>query len=288
MCPLLWAAQALLWDFGHTLGRRGLQPRAEDPAQAPRNFSAAGQGGFGVFGLLYPFAPQFWLPLFLKLLSSDLGFECETGREESRRKPGRAQLSWASSAQAPLPRCRADQHPLPLLWCRSAWQSIHPKAWELKMGSGSQGGSCGALPYLPSQQFLLWDVQFGSQNLLARQCWGPQLCPGDLWDGSGAAAAPSLCAKRLPTPKILLGWGSPKAGGALQHLLLGTEGLCELLSTIPLGLLSTQPHKPSLSWIASLITQITPCLARPRRSRRCCRAARDTPFHSGQYFYLLG
>lgn len=56
----------------------------------------------------------------------------------------------------------------------------------------------------------------------------------------------------------------------------------------PTGLLSTKTHKPSLSSIASLITQMRPlCLARPRRSRRCSGAAPATPFPFGSIFLFI-
>lgn len=77
LCPLLWAAQALLcsrlsaWNFGHpAAGQEVAQAQDEGSCSVPQNFTAAGQGGFGVSspgtGMgLGPFTPfSFGFPCF--------------------------------------------------------------------------------------------------------------------------------------------------------------------------------------------------------------------------------
>lgn len=97
----------------------------------------------------------------------------------------------------------------------------------------------------------------------------PQLHPGDPWDGSGAAAA--LSTRTAPCQPHKSRWGG-------DHRRLCSISRCWGWARWdrralwapehgPTGLLSTKTHKPSLSSVASLITQTRPlCLAAMLRS----------------------
>lgn len=281
--------------------------------------------------------------MFLK--SSDLGFESKIGRGE-RRKAWRAELSWGSSAPAPLqvlgrstPSASAEE----LKVQRSSWQ-------RPSQSSGAEDGKWG-----PMEGAGHWDLWYFFLSLLcclhspmapfstccpvpirhspALRCsqqapakvWIPKSCgddpelslvstsrsrgvqglrappavPRGSLDGSGAAAAqPTRSSPRAKRchPQNPAGVGitkgcdnsaaSPTAGA--EHL--GTEGLCQLRSMGPLGFCPPRHRNPPcLQLVASLITQMRPlCLARPRCSRRCCGAARDTPFPLGSIFLFIG
>lgn len=105
---LFQALSLEFWPFSSWAGG-GSSPGQRNCSSWTGRFGAEQPWDRDGAGLLYP--PQFCLPTFLRTISSDLSFESETGKGESRRKPCRAELSWASSALAPLAQFWADQHP---------------------------------------------------------------------------------------------------------------------------------------------------------------------------------